>query len=111
MKHTPTPFIVGPNRAVDIRILAKRKDVVPDFKFGTGEEMENVAVCRGPLRKANAEFICLAVNNHDKLLEALEFYASGKHMSGPKGRLMRSDCYVTEDGQKAREAIADVEES
>lgn len=75
-EHTPTPWRVGPDNVNPFYIAAPDQGmtafvgIVP-IPMQTGRtEAEN---------RANAEFIVKAVNNHDALVKALEFFADGNN--------------------------------
>lgn len=60
--------------------------------------------------KANATFICLAVNSHTELVEALRFYADAnnrglKPMGEFAGGKVYGDALLMDNGEKARAAL------
>ena len=56
MKHTPAPWRLGTNSSSTCHVLAPRRLIDPSYSFGTGDEMDPVASCRGDseIRQANA---------------------------------------------------------
>jgi hypothetical protein len=83
MKHTPTPWKAFNKVNKEGKVLTK-PDYIEwmnaiwdatkgDKKHFIAIETDEKVICLvgcGPQGPANAKFICLAVNNHDKLLEA-----------------------------------------
>ena len=81
---------------------------------GFGQEIDNhykpnTAHCLNPTCPIDHVTILLSMWNsrpiEDRLRKALRFYAKEKHCGTSKEKLMRSDCYVVEEGEIAREAL------
>jgi hypothetical protein len=112
-EHTPTPWhfeeLAGGSRdgCGYVRCETDHLEISHHGDMGRSRE-ENLA---------NAALIVKAVNNHDALVKALQFYADYDRYNGPNQRLIGTDSYTPEgqgylqdvtrdDGNIAREALA-----
>lgn len=106
--HTPTPWLCtrsGPNmrtrynQSFAIAELGERNLIAGCFADVSGGET---------VAKANAELIVRAVNNHDRLVEALSNIAGGRGIAGLADAFVQGNASSAIDciQQYARQALA-----
>ena len=115
-KHTPTPWIFSQMHADDNYGIILNNDDMPQNKKArllTEIAKVNLTIEEG---KANAAFICLAVNNHDELVAALKAFIEwdDREKNAPPHNADENYFYRTMDlcrraFENARTAIAKAE--